>query len=169
MKETKEHKRSRVIDPANLLAITVKPGLGSAYPLRFPHCVEGRVLRRMSGAAGLANLSVVLAELSPGAALSMPLWQSHEDEFFFVLEGEATLVTDHGEEKVPAGYGVGFAAGDTVGHQIVNRSNGRVRLLEIANIADGLNVTDYAGEDLKAVWIEGKRTFVHRDGELYVE
>lgn len=164
-----EQKRRHVIDPAQLPAITTKPGLGSGYPLRFPHCIDGRVLRRMSGAAGLPNLSVVLAELAPGAALSMRLWQSHEDEFFYVLEGEATLVTDLGEEKLPAGCGVGFAAGDTLGHQIVNRSHARVLLLEMANIADGINVTDYAGEDLKAVWIEGKRTFVHRNGEHYVE
>lgn len=165
----KEKKRSDVIDPANLPGITVKPGVETGYPLCFPHCVDGRVLRRMSGAAGLRNLSVVLAELAPGAALSMRLWQSHEDEFFYVLEGEATLVTDHGEEKLPAGCGVGFAAGDTIGHQIVNRSQGRVRLIEMANIADGINTTDYAGEDLKAVWIAGKRTFVHRNGDLYVE
>jgi uncharacterized cupin superfamily protein len=157
------------IDPKTLPAVTVQPGIKTGYPLRFPHCMEGRVLRRFGGAAGLKHLAVAQVELPPGAALSMRLWQSHEDEFFYVIEGTATIVTDHGEEPLPAGCGAGFPAGLAVGHQIVNRSKGMVRLLEMANTADGVNVTDYAGEDLKAVWIDGKRVFVHRNGEPYVE
>jgi uncharacterized cupin superfamily protein len=161
--------KRRVIDPKTVPAIKLEPGIHSGYPLCFPNCLEGRELRRLGEAAGLQHLAVALVDLLPGAAVSLPLWQSHEDEFFYVLEGEATLITDHAEEALPAGRGAGFAAGDTLGHQIVNRSKQTVRLLKVGNTADGVNVTDYAGADLKSIWIDGKRTFVHRNGEPYTE
>lgn len=164
-----QSKPSHVIDPASLPVVTVTPGISTGYPLRFPNCLEGRLLRRLGSAAGLSRLAVALVDLAPGAAVSMRLSQSHEDEFFYVLEGEATLVTDHGEERLPAGTGAGFAAGSPVGRQIVNRSRQVVRLIEMANTADGVNVTDYSGEDLKAVWSGGERIFVHRNGEPYTE
>lgn len=161
--------KSRVIDPMSVPVISLKPGIQSGYPLRFPNVLEGRLLRRLGEAAGLNSLAVALIDLLPGAAVSLPLWQSHEDEFFYVLEGEATLVTDGREEPLPAGHGAGFAAGDTAGHQVVNRSKETVRLLKVGNTADGVNVTDYAGEDLKSIWVDGKRTFVHRNGDPYTE
>jgi uncharacterized cupin superfamily protein len=147
--------------------VVVEPPGTGGYPEGFPNCLEGRVLRRLSGARGLENLAVVMVDLAPGSALSMRLWQSHEDEFFYVLEGEATLVTDTGEEPMPAGSCTGFKAGVALGHQIVNKSARPVRLLEMANVVDGINVTDYTGVDMKAVWINGERTFVRRDGTPY--
>ena len=59
-----------------------------------------------------------------------------------VLEGEAVLVTDDGEEVLRAGDCAGFAAGEANGHHIQNRSDAEVVLLEaqllgIEDLGDG--------------------------------
>jgi len=49
----------------------------------------------------------------------------------YVLEGEATLVTNEGETTLGAGMVAGFPADSGNGHHVVNRSATVVRLLEI--------------------------------------
>lgn len=160
-KSTKKH----VFDP-NLVA-KVPPGRGYPPPLDDP--LKGRSMRRLAGMANLEKLAVVLIDLEPGAWLAQRLWQTHEDEFVYVLEGIATLVTDDGEEDMPAGSCVGFAAGVANAHHIINKSDQTVRFLEMANTADGINLTHYPHVDLKAVWQDGERIFVRSNGSLITE
>jgi uncharacterized cupin superfamily protein len=80
---------------------------------------------------GLSQFGVNLLELAPGTWSSQRHWHERQDEFVYVLEGEATLVTDEGETKLGPGMAAGFPANTGNGHHIVNRSNAVVRLLEI--------------------------------------
>jgi uncharacterized cupin superfamily protein len=80
---------------------------------------------------GLSQFGVNLLELPPGAWSSQRHWHEQQDEFVYVLEGEATLVTDEGETPLTPGMVAGFRAGSGNGHHVVNRSNAVVRLLEI--------------------------------------
>jgi uncharacterized cupin superfamily protein len=104
---------------------------GSGYPT--PHDVpcRERVRRALGDVFGLSQFGVNLLELAPGAWSSQRHWHERQDELVYVLEGEATLVTDEGETTLSAGMVAGFPAGAGNGHHIVNRSNAVVRLLEI--------------------------------------
>lgn len=139
---------------------------GQGYPAGFPDVLQGRGLRRLSRKAGLSDIAVLMVELEPGAALSLRLWQSKEEEFFYVVEGEVTLVTDDGEEVLRAGSCAGFPVSQPNGHQLVNRSASVARFLEIAHIVPG-NETTYSDHDLKAVERNGERIFVNAKGEPY--
>lgn len=139
---------------------------GEGYPPPFPDVIYGRALRRLSRNAGLGNVAVILVELEPGSALSLRLSQSLEEEFFYVLEGEVTLVTDDGEEIMRAGACAGFSPARPNGHQLINKSETKARLIEIADIVDG-NETIYSDYDLRAVDRDGERVFVNTKGEIY--
>ena len=104
---------------------------GSGYPA--PHDVpcQARGRRRLGDAFGLTQFGVNLLELPPGAWSSQRHWHERQDEFVYVLEGEATLVTDEGETILSAGMVAGFKAGFSNGHHIVNRSDAVVRVLEV--------------------------------------
>jgi uncharacterized cupin superfamily protein len=71
--------------------------------------------------------------LPRGAWSSQRHWHSAEDEFVYVLEGEAVLVTDAGEETLRAGDCAGFRAGVRDGHHLQNRSAADVLVLEVGS------------------------------------
>jgi uncharacterized cupin superfamily protein len=104
---------------------------GSGYPA--PHDVpcRERVRRTLGDVFGLSQFGVNLLELAPGAWSSQRHWHERQDELVYVLEGDATVVTDEGETMLSAGMVAGFRAGSGNGHHIVNRSNAVVRLLEV--------------------------------------
>jgi uncharacterized cupin superfamily protein len=117
--------------PVAIRASDLPTGVGTDYPP--PHDVpcRERNRRRLGDAFGLSQFGVNLLELPPGAWSSQRHWHERQDEFVYVLEGEATLVTDEGETPLMPGMVAGFRAGSGNGHHIINRSNSVVRLLEI--------------------------------------
>ncbi|MCA0417590.1 MAG: cupin domain-containing protein [Proteobacteria bacterium] len=147
-----------VIDPHN-----IEPDTRSTYPTHLQEPVRGRRKRRLGLQAGLRKLSVVHVELPPGAASSLKVWQSHEDEYVLVLAGEATLVTDASEEILKPGQSAGFPAGQAIGHQIVNRGITPLVFIEVGTIADE-NVSTYPDDDLLQVPDGRGRRFVRHDG-----
>src|SRR4051812_16372072 len=102
---------SRKIDPASL-----KARVGTTYPP--PHHTQclTRERKALGDAAGLTQFGVNLLRLPPGAWSSQRHWESHEDEFVYVLAGEVVLVTDAGDEVLRAGEAAGFKAGAADGH-----------------------------------------------------
>jgi len=77
----------------------------TGYPEPYKSRVAGRHKRRLGDHAGLKNFGVNLTRLDPGAESSMRHCHTKQDEFIYVLEGEVTLVTDAGRQKLKAGYG----------------------------------------------------------------
>ena len=63
------------------------------YPAPFAARVAGRDKRPLGDLFGLRNFGVNLTRLAPGAASSLHHRHSGQDEFIYVLEGEATLFT----------------------------------------------------------------------------
>lgn len=151
----------RIIDPR-----AIQPDTHSTYPAHLQEPVRGRRKRRLGVLAGLRRLTVVHVELPPGAASSLKVWQSHEDEYVLVLDGEATVVTDMGEEVLKPGQCVGFPAGQAVGHQIVNRGEKPLIFVEVGTIADE-NVSTYPDDDLLQVPDGRGRRFVRHDGTAF--
>lgn len=138
----------------------------TGYPEPYKSRVAGRHRRRLGDAAGLKNFGVNLTRLDPGAESSMRHWHSRQDEFIYVLEGEVTLVTDAGRQKLRPNMAAGFPAGRPDGHQLVNETDKPVVYLEIGDRTpeDG---TSYSDVDMAARMIDGKWVFTHKDGNPY--
>ena len=80
------------MDPA-----TIEPVIGTGYPPPFAADCAARAKRQVGDALGLRNFGVNFVTLPPGVASSQRHWHSHQDEFVYVVKGEATLITDAGE------------------------------------------------------------------------
>jgi uncharacterized cupin superfamily protein len=140
--------------------------IGSGYPQPFGSFCARRARKRLAEAAGLDKIGVTLLRLPPGAWSTERHWHLNSDEFVYVLEGEAVLVTDEGEETLRAGDAAGFKAGDANGHHIQNRSSADVTLLEIGCHLQN-DTAYYPDIDLIASLIDGRSILTHRDGRLY--
>jgi uncharacterized cupin superfamily protein len=140
--------------------------IGSGYPQPFGSSCARRERKRLAEAAGLDKIGVTLLRLPAGAWSTERHWHLNSDEFVYVLEGEAVLVTDDGEEVLRAGDAAGFKAGEANGHHLQNRSSSDVLVLEI-----GCHLRDdtayYPDIDLIASLIDGRSILTHRDGRLY--
>jgi uncharacterized cupin superfamily protein len=153
---------SKRIDVAAVAAV-----IGTLYPPPFDQPCRNRERRRLGDAAGLTQFGVNLLRLPPGSWSSQRHWHSHEDEFIYVLSGEATLVSEEGSEVLRAGDAAGFKAGDPNGHTLQNRSAAEVLVLEVGTRARDKDSTTYPGIDLLAPAGESPALFTHRDGTPY--
>ncbi len=150
----------------NMNPMAVEPSFGSSYPPEFASVCEKREKRRLGDVFGLTNFGVNIVRLAPGAASAHRHWHSAQDEFVYILEGEATLVTDAGETVMGPGTMMGFPANKPDGHQLVNASAREVLYLEIGDRSGGDEV-DYPDIDLLMRFIDGERCFVHKNGTPY--
>nr|WP_254658076.1 cupin domain-containing protein [Pleurocapsa sp. PCC 7327] len=100
-----------IIDPKD-----VPERRGSNYPEQFKSLVAGRVKKRLGNVAKLKNFGVNLVKLKPGSRSALRHWHTKQDEFIYILEGEATLVTNAGEQILRSGMAAGFPAGEANGH-----------------------------------------------------
>ncbi len=156
MSEKTVPQHATVIDPA-----TVEIRHGSSYPPDLARFAAGRSKQRLGDIAGLTNFGVNLVRLAPGAWSSIRHWHSHEDEFVYILEGEAVLITDAGEQLLRPGMAAGFPGGVADGHHLVNRTDAVVTYLEVGarNPADDCF---YPDADLLAR--HGEDFFRRKDG-----
>ena len=138
----------------------------SGYPEPYKSRVAGRYRRRLGDQAGLKNFGVNLTRLDPGAESSMRHWHEKQDEFIYVVEGEVTLVTDAGRQKLGPGMAAGFPAGRADGHQLVNETQKPVLYLEIGDRTPGENAS-YPDVDLAMRTVDGKIVFTHKDGSPF--
>jgi uncharacterized cupin superfamily protein len=151
--------RLPALDPAS-----VPERSGSGYPEPYRAAVEARSLRRLGDAVGLRSFGVNLVRLPPGAASSQRHWHAHEDEFVYMLEGEAELITDAGPQTLRAGMCAGFPAGKADAHHLVNRTDRDVVFLVVGDRRPGIERAEYPDIDLEGRWVEGKWTYFHKDG-----
>lgn len=148
--------------------MAVEPTTGTGYPEPFRAPCLARVKRRLGDAVGLENFGVNLTILPPGQWSSQRHWHGRQDEFVYILEGEATLVTDAGETVLTAGMAAGFKAGQADGHHLINKSDKPVTYLEIGDRLPG-DTADYPDIDLTIndTWPDGRYRFRHKNGEPY--
>ncbi|MGX9963018.1 cupin domain-containing protein [Roseomonas sp. F4] len=139
----------------------------TGYP--EPYATEARLRwnRKLGDAAGLTQFGVNLTRIAPGGRSSQRHWHLKEDEFVYVLEGEAVLHSDAGERPLRPGMCVGFPAGHTDGHCVLNRSDQDVLLLVVGSRMPG-EVAEYPDIDLRiAPGADGTRSFTRKDGTPY--
>ena len=138
---------------------------GAGYPPPYDQACAQRRRWRLGDAGGLTQFGVNLLRLPPRQWSSQRHWHSAEDEFVYVLEGEAVLVTDDGEEVLRAGDCAGFKAGEPNGHHLQNRSQADAVLLEIGSRRRGEDATAYPDIDLALE--TGAKGYSHKDGSPY--
>ena len=153
--------------PVALVALDApKRTKSSNYPEPFASQMQGREKRPLGDLFGLANFGVNHTRLLPGGISALRHAHTKQDEFVYILQGTAVLVTDAGETLLTPGMCAGFKAGTGNGHHLINRSDADVVYLEVGDRTPG-DEGSYPDDDLKAVLDEGKWRFTHKDGRPY--
>jgi uncharacterized cupin superfamily protein len=93
-------------------------------------------------------------------------WHAKQDEFVYVVEGEITLVTDAGRQKLGPGMAAGFPGGKADAHQLVNETDRPVFYLEIGDRTPD-DSASYPDVDLAVRMVEGKWVFTRKDGSPF--
>lgn len=158
---------SDTTSPLAIMASAAAPRIRpSNYPEPFASRMARREKRPLGDLFGLKAFGVNLTRLAPGGQSALMHRHSRQDEFIYIAEGEAVLVTDAGEARLGPGMCAGFAAGGRA-HQLVNRSDRDVVFLEVGDRQPGDEVA-YPADDLQAVMgNDGKWRFAHKDGSSY--
>ncbi len=121
----------------------------SNYPEPYASQMAGRENRALGNHFGLTNFGVNLTRLVPGAQSALLHSHTKQDEFVYVLEGEAVLVTDLGEVALTTGMCAGFPKGGHA-HMLANRTHNDVVYLEIGDRSPD-DTVNYPADDLAAV------------------
>ena len=138
----------------------------SVYPEPFASRMAGREKRPLGDIFGLTNFGVNLTRIPPGGQSSARHAHTRQDEFIYILKGHPTLHTDEDRTPLCPGMCAGFKAGTGNGHRLVNETAEEVVYLEVGDRTPG-DEGSYPDDDLKALLVEGKWKFVHRDGTPY--
>ena len=153
--------------PVALVALDVpKRTKPSNYPEPFASQMHGREKRPLGDLFGVTNFGVNLTQLAPGTVSSLRHAHTTQDEFIYILEGHPTLHTDEGRTHLSPGICAGFKAGTGNGHRLLNETSEVVVYLEVGDRSLG-DQGIYPDDDLKAVMLDGKWTFQHKDGTMY--
>src|SRR5579859_1746140 len=116
----------------------------------FTKVLASREKRVLGDVFGLTNFGVNLTRLPPGSISALRHAHTRQDELVYILEGEATLVTDAGETRLRPGMCAGFKAGTGDAHHLVNRGERDAVFIEVGDRSPGDAVT-YPDDDLEAV------------------
>ena len=157
--------------PVSVVASAAPPRAKPTSPPFPPGMVAkvapGRDKRILGDLFGLTNFGVNLTRLAPGGQSALRHAHGKQDEFVYILEGEATLITDSGETLLKPGMCAGFKAGTGDAHHLVNRTNKDVVFLEVGDRSAGDSVS-YPDDDVVAAFgADGKWQYSKKDGTLY--
>lgn len=78
---------------------------------------------RVSDAGGLTQFGAYVQTLQPGQQSSNRHWHEREDEFLYMLSGEATVVENDGPHTLHVGDAACWPGGSDNAHQVINRSS----------------------------------------------
>ena len=136
------------------------------YPEPFASRMAGREKRPLGDLFGLTNFGVNLTRLAPKAMSALRHAHTRQDEFIYILQGHPVLHTDEGRMQLSPGMCAGFKAGTGGAHHLINESAEEVLYLEVGDRTPG-DEGRYPDDDLKAMLVQGKWQFVHKDGSPY--
>ena len=124
---------------------------------------------RYSDAGGLTQFGAHVETLHPGSRSSERHWHEEEDEFLFVLSGEATVIEEDGAHPLGPSDAACWPAGVANAHQVVNRSDAPCTYL-IFGRRMAHEVIHYPDVE-KVGYIEGETWRLHRadNGTLIME
>ena len=79
--------------------------------------------RRYSDVGGLTQYGAYIETLAPGSRSSERHWHEKDEEFLYLISGEATLIENDGEHVMLPGDAACWPAGVANAHHVVNRSD----------------------------------------------
>ena len=141
----------------------VKP---SVYPEPFASQMTGRIKQPLGDLFGLTNFGVNLTTVEPGGVSALRHEHSKQDEFIYIVAGQATLVTNSGKNVLVPVMCAGFKARNSNPHQIRNESTAALVYLEVGDRTIGDQVS-YPDDDIMAEFVDGQWQFKHKDGTPY--
>jgi uncharacterized cupin superfamily protein len=148
------------------LAGDAAPLVPATLDIPAPHAARmaGLERRALSAPFGVAAFGVFQTRVPPGGMSGLRHRHSRNEEFVYVLEGEAVLVGDEGETVLSAGMCAGFPAGSA--HHLLNRSDRDLVYLDVTHAAPGDEV-EFPDDDLTlAKPAPGRlRGFARKDGQ----
>jgi uncharacterized cupin superfamily protein len=112
-------------------------------------------LLRYSQVGGLTQYGAYVETLQPGSSTGERHWHEEEDEFLYVLSGEATVIEDDGPHVLHPGDAACWPAGTANGHHVCNRSAAPCRYLIVGTRAPR-DVVHYPDVD-QVLYNEGDR------------
>jgi uncharacterized cupin superfamily protein len=122
---------------------------------------------RYSDAGGLTQLGTHVETLQPGSRSSESHW--HEDEFLYVISGEAPVIKEDGAHPLGPGDAACWPAGAANAYQVVNRSGAPCTYLIFGTRVahEAIHYPDVG----RVGYIEGGAWRLHRkdDGGLIME
>ena len=92
------------------------------------------------------RVGLSLWEIAAGEAAYPYHWHTAEEEVLVVLEGQPSLRTPDGWRELDEGAVIRFALGEGGAHQLVNRTQHRVRFLGLSNQAPEVVVYPDSGK-----------------------
>ena len=98
---------------------------------------DGRESIHLSDAGGLTQFGVHLETLPPGGVTSDRHWHEAEDEFLYVLDGQATVIDDDGEHLLRPGDAACWRHGEANAHHVRNRSQETLRYIIVGTRVAG--------------------------------
>ena len=157
--------------PRSIVAAETPPRAKPTAPPFPPEMVAkvatGRDKRVLGDLFGLTNFGVNLTRLAPDGQSALRHAHGKQDEFVYILEGAATLITDSGETLLKPGMCAGFKAGTGDAHHLVNRTKKDVVFLEVGDRSAGDSVS-YPDDDVVAIYgSDGKWKYSRKDGTPY--
>lgn len=139
----------------------------TSYPAPYAERARQRWFRRLGDHAGLSHFGVNLVRVEPGGRSSERHWHREQDEFVYVLEGEAVLVTDAGEELLGPGMCAGFPAGKANGHHFLNRGDRDLVFLVVGDRTPS-EEANYPDIDMHGrTGPDGRMRFTRKDGSAF--
>lgn len=136
----------------------------TAIPEPYRERNQTRSNRRLGEHVGIKNYGVNLTRIHPGGQSSHRHAHSKQDEFVYVLQGEAVLETNAGAQTLKAGMCAGFPAGTGDAHRFLNQTAEDVLLLVVGDRTVGDEVS-YPDIDLAGRYYpDGKFRFTRKDG-----
>lgn len=144
--------------------LRAKPASPPFPPEMVARVAPGRDKRQLGDPFGLTNFGVNLTRLAPGGQSALRHAHGKQDEFVYLLEGEAILITDAGETRLTPGMCADFKAGTGNAHHLANRSARDVVFLEVGDRSPGDSV-NYPDDDVAAVFgRDGNWKYSRKDG-----
>jgi uncharacterized cupin superfamily protein len=108
-------------------------------------------MARFGNSIGAAMLAGTVYEVPPGQSNCPYHYEYGNEEWLIALEGRLTLRTPKGEEELEPGDVVCFPVGPEGAHQLLNRSQERVRVLMLSTNHEPA-VAVYPDSDKIGVW-----------------
>lgn len=148
-------------------ALSVPESNATGYPEPYRTINSKRYNRRLGNHAGLTNFGVNITRIAPGGQSSCRHAHSKQDEFVYMLEGEAVLETNAGEQIMKPGMCAAFPAGTGDAHRFVNKTDRDVVYMVVGDRTADDEVV-YPDVDLAGkMGPDGRIIYTHKDGRPY--